>query len=534
MDWKTIGIIFRKEFLDILRDRKTLIFMIALPVLVMPGLMSVMTRLALRGQEEARRTPLVVQCEDEERVRFLEALRSATHRFDSAIDRMILGLDPKLAAKIVAIAKDVGMAPRDVLIGLNADPRVRAHPRTAEVRGDLTAEMSRMQKELSGKEGKAAAKRLGMDDPDDPIARDLQKLPDLITTISAIDYRSAAEVAALPAGPRAAAPDSDLPDSVKGDAARRAAADAITSHRIHARIKVPAALDKTLPDRDETAAIEVEWDSTWPLSDEANRRLASAIETTGNGVREARLKKAELPTSFITPLRVDAQNVAPREKEAMNFVGGFLPYILILMCFLGGNFPAVDLGAGEKERLTLETLLVTPSRRSEIATAKFLVIFLCALTASVCATASMAYTFQSGLMSPQLAAGLKLDVRPLTVALVLSLVVPLAAIFASILLSLSIYAKSFKEAQSYMAPVQFLIIIPAAISMIPTFQLDKRTAWIPVVNVTLGLREVLTLGGKTPPWSELAIIVCSTVVLAVLALRFCARRFAREDVLFRS
>jgi sodium transport system permease protein len=78
------------------------------------------------------------------------------------------------------------------------------------------------------------------------------------------------------------------------------------------------------------------------------------------------------------------------------------------------------------------------------------------------------------------------------------------------------------------------IIVPSAISMIPTIQLDRVTAWIPVVNVTLGLREVLTLGGKTPPWTELSIIVGSSVVIAILALAFCARRFEREDVLFRS
>jgi sodium transport system permease protein len=172
--------------------------------------------------------------------------------------------------------------------------------------------------------------------------------------------------------------------------------------------------------------------------------------------------------------------------------------------------------------------------RTEIATAKFLVVFLCAMTASVCATASLGYTFQSGLASPQLAAGLKLDVRPATIGLALALVVPLAAVFAAILLSLSIYAKSFKEAQSYMAPVQMLIIVPSALSMIPTIQLDARTAWIPVVNVTLGLREVLTLGGKAAPWSELGIIVGSSLVLAVASLLFCARRFSREDVLFRS
>src|SRR5262249_42941983 len=79
MHWKTVGIIFRKEFLDILRDRKTLIFMIALPTLVMPGLMSVITRIAIHGQQQARRAPLIVQCEQDERDRFLALLTRRAH-----------------------------------------------------------------------------------------------------------------------------------------------------------------------------------------------------------------------------------------------------------------------------------------------------------------------------------------------------------------------------------------------------------------------------------------------------------------------
>jgi sodium transport system permease protein len=537
MHWKTVGIIFRKEFLDILRDRKTLLFMIALPTLVMPGLMSVITRLAIRGQQQARRAPLIVQCEQEERDRFLALLTRSAHRHDALLDQVLLLFGPEARGELESLGRELGMPARDVLLGLNADPRVRNHARAAEVRSALATAQQNAEAKLRGG-GDAPVpeevKGLGASDWNDPRLHAARALQDLLSPLATLDYKTAAEVAAMPAGARAPAPDADLPLSVRLDPARRAAADAITSQRIHARLRVPAGLDEKMVDRDDSLAIEVEWDSTWPLSDEAHRRLAAAVGESGQALRDARLAKADLPASFVAPLEVNEQNVAPKEKEALNLIGGILPYILILMCFLGGNFPAIDLGAGEKERLTLETLLVTPARRSEIATAKFLVVFLCAMTAAVCATASLAYTFQSGLASPQLAGILKLDVRPATVGLVVALVVPLAGVFAAILLSLSIYAKSFKEAQSYMAPVQFLIIVPAALSMIPTMQLDRVTAWIPVVNVTLGLREVLTLGGKAPPWTELAIIVGSSLLIALLALRWCARRFSRESVLFRS
>jgi sodium transport system permease protein len=537
MTGKTVGIIFRKEFLDILRDRKTLIFMIALPMLVMPGLMSVLTRLMIKGQETARRTPLIVQCEPDERDRFLALLRQSAHRYDALLDSFVALLGDEVRGELDALAKELGLPAQEVLLGLNSDPRVRGHARAAALRTALTNAQSEVEKKLRGQGDQPMpeeVRALGAGGWDDPRLRDARRLQDLLSPLSTLDYRSSAEVAALPPGSRAPAPDADLPPLVRGDPARRAAAVAITSQRIHARLRVPTALDAKIVDGTESFGLEVEWDSTWPLSEEAHRRLGEAITEARRSVCDARLAKADLPETFITPVQIEEQNVAPREKEILNLIGGILPYILILMCFLGGNFPASDLGAGEKERLTLETLLVTPASRGDIAIAKFLVVFCCAMTAAVVATASLGYTFQSGLASPQLAAGLKLDLRPATIGLALLLVVPLAAVFSAILLSLSIYAKSFKEASSYMAPVQMLIIIPSALSMIPTIQLDRVTAWIPVVNVTLGLREVLTLGGKTAPWTELAITVGSSLLLAVLALKFCANRFSREDVLFRS
>ena len=129
-----------------------------------------------------------------------------------------------------------------------------------------------------------------------------------------------------------------------------------------------------------------------------------------------------------------------------------------------------------------------------------------------------------------------LDIRPsaLSIVLSLALIVPTAAVFAAILLTLSIYARSFKEAQSYMMPVQFLIIIPAAASLIPDLRLDVKTAWIPILNVALGLREVLTAGDAAPQWLELGIIFLSASLLAGAALLFCAKWFDREEVLFRT
>jgi hypothetical protein len=72
------------------------------------------------------------------------------------------------------------------------------------------------------------------------------------------------------------------------------------------------------------------------------------------------------------------------------------------------------------------------------------------------------------------------------------------------------------------------------LSTIPTIELDTRFAWVPVMNVALGLRSVLTAGGAALPWLELSIILVSTSLFAALALVWCARRFGKEEVIFRS
>jgi sodium transport system permease protein len=80
---------------------------------------------------------------------------------------------------------------------------------------------------------------------------------------------------------------------------------------------------------------------------------------------------------------VTQKNVAPPEKVGGNLLGGFVPYIIILLCFTGAMYPAMDLTAGEKERGTMETLLCSPAARTDIVLGKFLMV----LTGSLAAVA---------------------------------------------------------------------------------------------------------------------------------------------------
>ncbi len=86
----------------------------------------------------------------------------------------------------------------------------------------------------------------------------------------------------------------------------------------------------------------------------------------------ARLQERALPASLVKPFDFKRENVAPPEKVGGNLLGGIVPYIIIILCFTGAMYPAMDLTAGEKERGTMETLLCSPVARVNLVLGKFL------------------------------------------------------------------------------------------------------------------------------------------------------------------
>jgi len=107
---------------------------------------------------------------------------------------------------------------------------------------------------------------------------------------------------------------------------------------------------------------------------------------------------------------------------------------------------------------------------------------------------------------------------------------PLAGIFAAILLSVSVFAKSFKEAQSYIGVLNMMIILPAFVSLIPGIEMSYQLALIPVVNISMILKEAI---GGTIEWNYVITAFCSTIILAAATLFFAKKWFERESVLFR-
>ena len=210
-----------------------------------------------------------------------------------------------------------------------------------------------------------------------------------------------------------------------------------------------------------------------------------------------------------------------------------LPYLFIIFCLMGSMYPAIDLGAGEKERGTLETLLLAPIQRRQIVLGKFFVVFTTGVTAALLSITSIGIMLS--IKVKDIPGELELhkvfaSVSVVDLILIAAMLIPMAAIFASLLLSISIYAKSFKEASSYCGPLNFLAIIPAFIAMLPVVKLDWYWAMVPITNISLAIKELIK---GTMNYQMLVAILGSSVIIAGALLIFCTKWFEREAVLFR-
>jgi sodium transport system permease protein len=250
------------------------------------------------------------------------------------------------------------------------------------------------------------------------------------------------------------------------------------------------------------------------------------------------LAERGLPATVARPFEVKQVNVAPPEKVGGNLLGGIVPYFIIFLCLIGAMYPAMDLTAGEKERGTMETLLCCPAARTDIVIGKFLMVLTGSLFAVLSSLVSLAATLLLVASSlPPAGAGAGAhgsgmpSISPLGILGVLAMIVPVAILFSAILFSVSLVAKSLKEAQSYLTPMTFAVIVPVAIGVLPGIDLNLKLAFVPILNISLICKEMLS---GVWHWGYIGVIFGSTALYASIALALCVRMFRSENVIFRT
>jgi sodium transport system permease protein len=266
------------------------------------------------------------------------------------------------------------------------------------------------------------------------------------------------------------------------------------------------------------------------------KRVNEIVEQQGELFQRAAFSQLGLDenqqVALLEPIVLEKINTADSRENWGEKIGGMLPYLLFILCLQGAMAPATDIGAGEKERGTLETLLISPIERNKIVLGKFLTIGFAGTMTALITVASMALwgiVLSQG-MALKFVADFMGQIGIIDFVLIFLMLVPVVSIFAAVLLSISIYAKSFKEAQSYMVPLVFLVIVPVVMALMPGVELKGGWAWVPLTNVALAMKELVK---GTMDYFQLIAIFGSTMVIAGAALAFCVYWFKQEKVLFR-
>jgi len=312
--------------------------------------------------------------------------------------------------------------------------------------------------------------------------------------------------------------------------------DLVVDKAIPVAVEIPPGFDKGLADQKKLEVTIYNYSGELK-SDIAAGKIDKALKAYRDEVVKSRVVAQKLPPGVLDPFDVTQKNIAPPEKSgAALFFGGFIAYIVVFLCFNGGMHPAIDLTAGEKERGTMETILSSPISRAHLVIGKFLLVLTTALATAALSVISMGISFAivNALHASTIQAGKEGMEMHIGVGAALSvfiMAIPLAVLFSSILLMIASFAKTYKEAQTYIVPFMFFVIIPAIAAMLPGVDLNAKLALVPILNVSLLCKE-LVIG--TYHWNLIAIIFISTCAYASVALFLAVKMFQRESVLFRS
>ncbi len=259
-------------------------------------------------------------------------------------------------------------------------------------------------------------------------------------------------------------------------------------------------------------------------------KLQKSLGQVNSIILAKRLSEKGLEEEYIHPLKVRQFDSSSTEKKMGSILGMLLPYMMILMLITGAAVVAADLVAGEKERHTLETLLVSSATRSEIVLGKYLTVFCMAMINVVINLISISFSVRYLLSQMGMAdQGLHLPIKSFII--LLFAMVPMATLFSALLLSISTFSRNMKEARTYEQPIMMVSMLMGMASFIPSMQISNLLSLIPVINISLLFKAILIGEWEL---SHLLITIGSTLVLDILAIWLTVKLFHTEAVLFRT
>lgn len=273
-------------------------------------------------------------------------------------------------------------------------------------------------------------------------------------------------------------------------------------------------------------------------------KVRGVLDTYNSALVAEGLKARGVPASFLTPVRVQTIDASRPQEAASGQLAFLVPMFLLQFILAGSMATAIDSTAGEKERGTLEVLLVSPVRRAEVVVGKLLATSAAALTS---AGFGLIGLLISGVVSAlllrggagKLAGGLnssglggQLSVTPGGLTVLALMALSAALLLSALLIAVSIFARSYKEAQTYVTPITLLILLPAVALQFSDF-IGRGPALyaVPVVNAMVVILDIV----KGVLNTEMALLAVGVNLLfTCLLVLLAVRSFGREQIIFRN
>lgn len=293
----------------------------------------------------------------------------------------------------------------------------------------------------------------------------------------------------------------------------------------------------TLEDEGGKAVYQIHYKSSQGDSDAASGRIKNILEDYKQLLTKNYLVNAGLdPEIVMEPISYNYVDLSAGEEVTGMFLGSILPFLLIIALVTGAMYPAIDVTSGEKERGTLETLLTLPISSLELMGGKFMAVSLVAVVSAVLNFLSLTLVgvfllnnIASQAFNGEKALVFNISSMFLPFLLILLCIIIFAFLVSAVVLCITSLAKSFKEANNYMTPVIMIFMFPALVTMIPEVSLTAKTAALPVVNISLLIRDALTMDYNA---LNIAIVMISNIGYALVAVTFLSRIYNSENILF--
>ena len=305
--------------------------------------------------------------------------------------------------------------------------------------------------------------------------------------------------------------------------------EAIRNGTIAAGVEIPRDFDNRILN-EQNVNITIYYDASSRTSNVAYSKIMQFLSMYSKDTVDERLVNREINPQILRPIQVYAKDVATKDEVSGYLLSLILPPLLAIIVATGGMNAAIDLTVGEKERHTLEALLVTSTSRRDLITGKFLAVFSTTLVsiAFIMLSLSGSVGYLSTLAVQQMPIFLTLQTS-IIVFVILSL---MAIMIASLGMAIASFAKSFKEANNYLTPMLFLIVILSFGSYgLSIEDVGLIPFLVPILNVTLVIQEVLVNNLNI---LHLVLTVTSTLVISMILISIASWIFHKESLLFRA